>query len=81
MFHFTINILDSDAQMLTGNALILTVGPWALFYGSSAILPKLSKEQPFPGFGILVLLSCLLWIFVFLTKKAYKVQAARGHKI
>ena len=76
MFNFTINILDLDAQMLTGNAPILTVGPWALFYGSSSILPKLSKEQPFPGFAILVLLSCLLWIFVFLTKKAYKVQAA-----
>ena len=67
--------------MLTGKAPVLTAGPWALFYGGTFILPKLPKEQPFPGFGILVLLSCLLWIFVFLTKKAYKVGLAKGQSI
>ena len=78
MFNFTIIIIDADAQMLTGNAPILTAGPWALFYAGSSILPKLSKEPPFPGFAILVLLSCLLWIFVFLTKTAYKVRFTKG---
>ena len=38
------------------------------------------KDRPFPGFGILILLSCLLWIFVFLTKKAYKVRVEKDQK-
>ena len=32
-----------DAQMFTGNAPVLTAGPWALFYAGAPILPKLSK--------------------------------------
>ena len=32
-----------DAQMFTGNAPVLTAGPWALFYAGAPILPNLSK--------------------------------------
>ena len=40
----TSSCFNFDApQMLTGNAPVLTAGPWALFYGGDHLLPKLSK--------------------------------------
>ena len=46
-----VNIEFFDAQMLTGNAPVLTAGPWALFYAGATIIPNLSKVFVVHGIG------------------------------
>jgi len=76
VFAHTFVNLTEYSYMFTGNASFLTAGPWALFYLGEPILTNLSKDPPFPGFDILVLVSCLIQIFVFLAKAANKVRHA-----
>jgi hypothetical protein len=62
--------------MYLGTAPLLTDGPFANYFGGSLILPNLSKEAPWPGTNILHVVSGLLWVAVFLGKRALTARPA-----
>jgi hypothetical protein len=55
---------------------LLTDSPFANVFGGSPILPDLSKESPWPGFNVLFVVSGLLWVAVFLVKRALTASPA-----
>jgi hypothetical protein len=56
--------------MCLGTAPLLTNGPLANYFGGSPIQLNLSKEVPWSGFNVLIVLSGLLWVAVFPGKLA-----------
>jgi hypothetical protein len=62
--------------MYLGTAPLLTDGPFANYFGGSPILPNLSKEAPWLGNSVLLVVSGLLWVVVFLGKRALTARPA-----
>ena len=57
------------SKILLGHIPYLTKGPYALFYGDSAIIPLLSSESAGSHFVIAYLASLALLLFIFIVKK------------
>ena len=73
-FYMVRPLLPPPVQMYHGRAPLLTLGPWAHYYGGYPIIEHLSSDSPWHGFTITVLTSGLLWLAAFFIKSSIKIR-------
>jgi hypothetical protein len=66
--------------MYLGTTPLLTPGLLARYFGGSAILPDLSREEPWSGYHILLVPSGLLWVAMFLGRRAKTAEPGSYHQ-